>query len=199
MACGMNLELGLEGVRRVFRTSRAEEGVDVVDEVHLDVALLPVLPDSEMRDIVREMLREGGWSAREDGSIEKVFGSAVATLSPDGASVTLRVRAESTVSATGTAEVTNKRSESAADREAAERAERQLEGLAKKERERLAAENVKTLTREEPEMRAEVQRALNRTYRKALETRARRMGEVESLNERGDEAGSYEVTVVVKA
>lgn len=199
MACGMNLELGLEGVRRVFRSSRAEAGVDVVDEVHLDVALLPVLPDAEMRDLAREVLREGGWTAREDGSLEKSFGAAVATLSPDGASVTLRVRAASTVSATGSAEVTSTRSETAAEREAAERAKERLEEISKRERERLAAENVKTLTREEPALRAEVQRALNRTYRKALETRARQMGEVESLHERGDERGSYEVTVVVKA
>lgn len=199
MTCGMNLELGLEALRRVYRSSRAEQGVEVIDEVHLDVAVLPVLSDAAMREIVREVLRGDGWTQRDDGSLEKSFGDAVATLSPDASGVTLRVRTATTVSATGSAAVEKDTGERAAQREAERRAAEALKAVADKERERLSAENMKALTREEPTLRAEVQRALNRTYRRALEERARQMGEVESINERGDEGGSYEVTVVVKA
>lgn len=197
MTCGMTLELGLEGLRRVYKSS--SEGVDVVDEVHLDVAVLPVLPDGAMREIVREMLREGGWSARSDGSLEKTFGGAVATLSPDGAKVTVRVASASTVSAQVTVSTAADEKVSEAERAAELQAKERVKELARRERERLAAANVKTLTAQEPAVRAEVQRALNRTYRKALEERARQMGEVESIDERGQQGGSYEVTVVVKA
>ncbi len=182
MTCGMNLELGLEALRRVYRSSRAEQGVDVADEVHLDVAVLPVLSDAEMRAIVREILREGGWTQCPDGSLEKSFGDAMATLAPDASGVTLRVRSATTVSATGSAAVEKDGGEKAADREAAQRANAAVQALAEKERERLAAENMKALTREEPALRGEIQRALNRTYRKALEERARQMGEVESIS-----------------
>ncbi len=199
MTCGMTLELGLEGARRMFRTRSADEGVDVVDEVHLDVAVLPVLPDGEMREIVREMLREGGWGARQDGGLEKSFGGAVAVLSPDGAKITLRVAGATTVSASATVAVEPDEKDSKAERAAELQAKERVRVLAERERERLEAQNVKTLTAQEPMLRGEVQRALNRTYRKALETRARQMGDVESIAERGDEGGSYEVTVVVKA
>ena len=49
MTCGMNLELDLEALRRTHRTRSAEEGVVVEDEVHLGVALLPVLDDINAR------------------------------------------------------------------------------------------------------------------------------------------------------
>ncbi len=198
MTCGMNLELDLEALRRIYRTRSVEEGVEVEDEVHLGVALLPVLADDAMRAIVREMLRERGWTDAGDGSLEKGFGAAVATLSPDGRTVTLRAKGEAKVSASGRAAVAGD-DEAKAVSEAERAAREKVNELAKRERERLAVENLKELARQEPALRGEVQEALNRTYRRALEERARQMGELESIDERGGEGGTYEVTVVVKA
>lgn len=200
MTCGMNLELDLEALRRTYRTRSAEEGVAVEDEVHLGVALLPVLDDASMRSIVREMLRERGWRDADDGSLEKGFGDAVAVLSPDGTSIALRAKAAVTVTASGSAVVRNgSGAEAKADAEAERAAQEKLRELAAKERARLAAVNLEELVRQEPALRDEVQQSLNRTYRRALEQRARQMGEVESIDERGGEGGTYEVTVVVKA
>jgi len=62
-----------------------------------------------------------------------------------------------------------------------------------------ALKNLEELGRHEPALRKELQEALNRTYRRALEAKARELGEVESLQEQGRADGTYEVTVVVKA
>ena len=64
---------------------------------------------------------------------------------------------------------------------------------------KLALKNLEELGRHEPALRKELQEALNRTYRRALEAKARELGEVESLQEQGRADGTYEVTVVVKA
>ncbi len=200
MTCGMNLELDLEALRRTYRTRSAEEGVAVEDEVHLGVALLPVLDDASMRAIVREMLRERGWRDADDGSMQKSFGDAVAVLAPDGASIALRARGEGKVTASASAVVRDSEDgEARADQEADRVAREKLGELAAKERARLASANLDELVRQEPALREEVQQSLNRTYRRALEERARQMGEVESIDERGSDGGSYEVTVVVKA
>ncbi len=200
MTCGMNLELDLEALRRTYRTRSAEEGVAVEDEVHLGVALLPVLDDASMRSIVREMLRERGWRDVDDGSLQKGFGDAVAVLSPDGASIALRAKGSGKVTASASAAVRDgEGGEAKADREADRVAGEKLRELVAKERERLASANLDELVRQEPALREEVQQSLNRTYRRALEERARQMGEVESIDERGGEGGTYEVTVVVKA
>lgn len=199
MPCGMNLGLELEALRRVYRTRDLRDTVHVEDEVHLDVAVLPVLPDAAMRAILREALREGGWRDGADGTLEKSFGATTATLSADGTRVTLRVRGSADVAASGRAAVEGDGGEEGADREAERRAREAMERRSAEERQRLAGENVKELARQEPALRGEVQAALNRTYRRALEDRAKQLGELESVREREGENGSYEVTVVVKA
>ena len=199
MTCGMALGLELEALRRVYRTRELSDGVHVEDLVRLDVVLLPVLEDAAMRDALRAALREKGWTDGADGSMQKQLGEAVATLSPDGRSIGLRTVADATVTVEGRAVVEGEGGEKKADREAEKDAREKLAQRTEAERSRLAEKNLGEIARREPELRAEVQQALNRTYRLALEERARQLGEIESLQERGDTGGTYEVTVVVKA
>lgn len=205
MACGLNLELGWDGIGRVVRSKDATDTVHVEDAIRLDVRLLPILPEDAMKALLREQLREKGWIDQPDGTLVRVLeDGAEATLEADASAVTVRVKSARTVQTTVQVTVTNKdKTDAQVEKEAnaalAVAAADRLKGLSAQERERMEREHVKTLTAREPEVRAELQEALNRTYRKALEQRAREIGEVESLKESGDARGSYEVTIVVRA
>lgn len=195
----MNLGIEWEGVGQGLRTRDVTHTVHAEDTVTLAVRLLPILPEAALLEALREALREQGWTRQSDGAMVKAMGSATATLGPDGRSVA--IRAVASVSVTGRVTVRaapdagEETVEAALDREV----EQQTAALQARETARLAQATMAGLTAQEPEVRGELQQALNRTYRTALETRARELGELESVTENGDPRGSYEVTVVVKA
>jgi hypothetical protein len=197
----MLLDLEWEALGRSVRTRDLEATVHVEDRIAIPVRMLPVLQGDAMGATLREVLAAQGWEAQPDGSMTRVFGGVTATLDAGAATVTLGRSADATVTATGSAAVVEGDAvdEARAARAAEALAERVLAGQRAKVTARLEAENVAALTREEATVRAALQEALNRVYRKALEQRARELGEVESIDERGDVRGGYEVTVVVKA
>lgn len=196
MACEMNLDINWQPIRIVRRID-ASDSVSVEEEIHLAIRMLPLLEDAEMRQLLKHILKARGWTEAEDGSLSKDIDGALATLSADGKELRLRQAESAEVSTSATVRVD--RSKSRAEESAKKLLKEQLGALKDKEEGRLRGEALRKLTALEPELRAELQRALNQTYRRALEEKARRMGELESLQERGDEGGSYEVTVVVKA
>jgi hypothetical protein len=155
-----------------------------------------------MKDLLRETLRAQGWTEDAAGGLHRDLDGATASLSKDGASVTLKVASEAAVQARlqgSVAKGATEKEETAAVKELNQRAEEALERQRVQARERLEREQLRVLAGAEPELRAMLQEALNRTYREALERRARELGELESLQERGDARGDYEVTVVVRA
>ncbi len=194
----MNLEIALEPVRRVLRKD-ASDTVAAHDVVQLDVRVLPVLPNDGMVAILREQLRAGGWVDQPDGSLTLVLGDAVATLAPDGTSVEIRREVTRTVEVSRTATVRGSEDENKAESALDKQVRDELERSVAKERERMERENLARLTALEPDVREKLQEALNRTYRRALEERARQLGQLESMRESGDVKGTYEVTIVVKA
>lgn len=201
MTCGMLLDLEWEALGRAVRTRDLEAAVHVEDRIAIPVRMLPLLQGDVMGATLREVLAAQGWEAQPDGSMTRVFGGVTATLDAGATTVTLGRAADATVTATGSATAVegDGADEARAARAAEALAERALADQRAKVTARLEAENVAALTREEPTVRAALQEALNRVYRKALEQRARELGEVESIDERGDVRGGYEVTVVVKA
>jgi len=201
MTCGMLLDLEWEALGRSVRTRDLEAAVHVEDRVVIAVRMLPVLQGDAMGATLREVLREQGWEAQPDGTMTRVFEGVTATLDAGATSVTVSRAADERVSAKGSAVVQegDAADEARAKSVAQERAEKALEAKQAQARAKLEAENAAALTREEPAVRAALQEALNRVYRRALEERARQLGEVESIDERGDVRGGYEVTVVVKA
>jgi hypothetical protein len=201
MTCGMLLDLEWEALGRSVRTRDLEASVHVRDAVAIAVRMLPVLQGGAMGAALREVLAEQGWAAQPDGTMTRGFGGVLATLDAEAATVTVSRSAEATVTATGRATATagDESDEKRAAATAGEIAERLLAQRRTAATARLEAENVAVITREEPSVRAALQEALNRVYRRALEQRARELGEVESIDERGDVRGGYEVTVVVKA
>jgi hypothetical protein len=87
----------------------------------------------------------------------------------------------------------------AVDAQLDEEVRKKLERATAGERARLEQANLEALPPLERDLRAELQAALNRTYRRALEQRAQQLGEVEAVRETGDPRGSYEVTITVRA
>lgn len=197
----MLLDVEWEPLARTVRSDDLRDTVHVEDRVEIAVKMLPLLAGDAMGAALRDVLAAQGWEAQPDGTMTRTFGGVTASLDAGATTVTVTRVGEQAVKASGSARVEGegKREEAKAQAKADAAAERALE----KERERatkaLEAENAAALTREEPAVRAALQEALNRVYRRALEERARQLGEVESVDERGDVRGGYEVTVVVKA
>lgn len=198
MACGMDLRLQLEALRKVYKKN-LEDTVAVEDAIHIEVRLLPILSEDAMRALIREVLAEKGWTEGADGALVKTLGETVATLDAAGKTVTLKSKATATVSAEGRVRERDDRTEKESEKEASRLAEEKLAEEKKAAQTKLALKNLEELGRHEPALRKELQEALNRTYRRALEAKARELGEVESLQEQGRADGTYEVTVVVKA
>ncbi len=198
MTCGMLLDLEWEPLSRIVRSDNLTDTVHVEDRVEIAVRMLPLLAGDAMGATLKEVLATQGWETQADGSMTRVFGEATATLDAGATTVTLRRAGDVTVTASGSA-VVKDGDEKRALAKANTAAERALEQERKRAEAKIEADNAAALTKEEPAVRAALQEALNRVYRQALEERARQLGEVESVDERGDVRGGYEVTVVVKA
>lgn len=200
MVCGLNLQLGWDGLPLVERRTDARGEVHLEDASVIAVRLLPVLPPEAMRAVLRAVMIAQGWSeGGSEGVLVKTFGAVVATLAADGSAVEVRASARRTVTAgaTVTAAQGDDPTLVAARLQAA--AEESLTREQARVRSEARRELLAVLAAEEGAVRGDLQRALNGVYRTALERRAREIGEVESVREDGDRAGDYEVTVVVRA
>ncbi len=199
MPCGMNLELGWEGLGRIVRSKDRSQDVSAQDEIHVDVKLLPVLPEEQMRDILRRVLEADGWSKREDGSLTKNIDGVVAQLEPDGTKVVLRAVEKKTVTVSERRGFDKDTSDEEIDKQLDQGLSDQLKRATKAEEDALTRAAVAKLLGAEPSLREQLQTALNKVYREALEQRAKQLGQVEWVKEQGDPGGNYEVTLVVKA
>jgi hypothetical protein len=199
MACGMNLELGWEGLGRIVRSKDRSQDVSAQDEIHVDVKLLPVLPEEQMREILRRVLEADGWSKQEDGSLTKNIEGVVAQLEPDASRVVLRAVEKKTITITERRGFDKDTKDEDIDQQLDTGLDDQMNRAKKAQREALSRAVVTRLLGAEPSLREQVQTALNKVYREALEQRAKQLGSVEWVKEQGDPGGNYEVTLVVKA
>src|SRR5262249_8712283 len=97
MPCYSNLQLEWVPVRKVLRSLDLSGEVHAEQEIHLALTMLPILDEASLRALVREVLKERGWKQADDGSLSKKIGTAIATLSPDGAEVSLKQTADTIV------------------------------------------------------------------------------------------------------
>lgn len=199
MPCGMNLQLGWDGLPVVIRRADVTGTVHVEDLVEIGVKLLPILDLPAMRALLRDTLRAAGWTDAPDGSLSRDFGQVVARLNPEATAVEVRATVTASLSASASIEAAQRDDVAEAEARARALAEAELAQKREKAEEAARRESVARITAEERAVREALQRALNQVYRRALEDRARAMGEVESVRESGDPSGDYEVTVVVRA
>jgi hypothetical protein len=199
MACDMELQVGWAALRRSMRSIDVEGQVSTAHEVHLQVRVLPILDDVVMRQLLKQVLQERGWRENSDGSISKEVGEATATLSADGAEVTLSLKKDTKVVVSARVEVKKDSSESELQKAARSASAQALSSKKEQETQKQTEAALKELTSLEPQLRAQLQDALNQVYKRALEQKAAQMGNLESSLEKQEANGSYEVTVVVRA
>lgn len=199
MPCGMNLELGWEALGRIVRSKDQSKDVSASDEIHIDVKLLPIVNEAQMQTLLRKVLEADGWKKQTDGSLTKDVDGVVATLAPDTSEIVLRAKETKSVTVTQQGVFEKDTSEEEIEKSLEKQASTQLDAAAKREQERINREVVARLLGVEPAMRDQVQTALNKVYREALEQRAKELGNLEWVREQGSPDGSYEVTLVVKA
>jgi hypothetical protein len=163
----------------------ARADVEQSDQLCIDVALLPILGDEPMRQLLLSELEKDGWTTTADGGRTKTVASGVvATIDAAGRTVTVTMVAQRVVSAGG-----NTRADADAAAAAAAAA---------------AAVDVKRaattqLSRVEGDVRAAVEAAVQRVYVEALQQKARTLGHVESMQRREGDDGSVEITIKVRA
>lgn len=154
--------------------------VNETDCLELGVGLMGILPEDQMKAILREEMAKDGWTTQPDGSMTKTLDGIPMVLSPDACSVKVSRTAEAKVNARGQNE-----------RQADEELDRAEENAKKALGEKLAKE----LTALEPKLQAEMNEAVQRVYKEALTRKARSYGTVESVQEGAD----GEITIKVRA
>ena len=170
---------------RAYRVEWVTVGrnVSTRDEVTMDLALLGILPEGDMVQLLRDELARDGWTQQGDGSLAKSVGDAVVRLDPAGKRVTLELAAERKVTSTATTKA---------------QAEQGADAQAKGAEEQMKREIARKLASVEPDVRAALDAAVQRVYVEALKKKAAQMGRVESVQETRGEDGQYEVTIKVR-
>lgn len=159
--------------------------VEQSDRVLIDVALLPVVGDEAMRQMLLEELGRDGWVPAPAGGRHKDLGDGlVAVTSADGRTVTISATARRAVGGSGF-------SDAEADLVAARNAAAAADTVRREATERLA--------RVEGDVRATIEAATQRVYVEALQQKARSLGHVESLQRRDGDDGVVEITIKVRA
>ncbi len=164
--------------------STAQRQVSASDELCVDVALLPILGEDAMRELLRQELAKEGWQPGADGSREKILKPGlVATLARDGTRVSVSMTAERQVGGSGSSQSAAEHAAAAAAAAASAAVKRQA---------------TTTLAKAEGDVRAGLEAAIQRVYLEALQRKARSLGQVESVV-RGEAAdGSIEITIKVR-
>lgn len=184
------------------RTVNLDDEVSADDCIEIDIRLLPILDQKALEHLVREELEQRGWSKKEDGSLTKQFGEAIATLPAEGMTITLGIASETEVSVsateTGAAPDSDKAAQDAIEDQARAAAERKLVAAKDRAKRVMERRNADILISVEADLRKDVDDSINSVTKKALERRAASLGEIESVAEGRDADGGYELTITVK-
>jgi hypothetical protein len=162
------------------RTTRT---VTASDRLELKLSLLEILPEDEMKELLRAELARDGWQTTPNGRTSTEMDGTHVELAPDGKSVTVEAKGTRTVDGGG---VTAQAAAAAAE-QATPSAQNKLQ-----------KEITGRLARLEPDLRARVEQAVQRVYVEALKRKAATLGQVESLRETTLEDGTQEVTIKVR-
>jgi hypothetical protein len=161
----------------------ASRTVKSSDQITLQVGFLGILPEAEMRGLLRDELERDGWKGRSGGALATEIDGIAVELDADGKTVTARAAGERVVEG---------RAETAAA------AEQRAEGRVGQAERALTRELGQRLARAEPDLRAALEAAVQRVYVEALKRKAASFGAVESCSESTDADGTHEVRIVVR-
>ncbi len=160
----------------------ASRRITAEDEVSIDVALLGILSEEEMRSLLDAELIAEGWH-RKKGTLVRDFDGATAEIDAERKTVTIHVERTSEVTARGHTD---------------DEAKHKADAHAKQSKAQLDGQVVAEIAEAEAAVRESMQGALQKVYVTALEAKARKMGEVESIDRRENEDGELELIIKVK-
>ena len=190
---------------QVYHIALRESVVRVVrscDSVSYPISLTQLLPEEDMKALLRATLEADGWEPLKDkpNVLIQIHGEEQWTLDLDTMELTATLESESEVSAnvnvTGSAE-SERTAQEVAKRRLREKAEavgQSIEESGRRElQERVTAELAKG---EEDRMRA-MNEVLQRVYAEALKRKAGQLGEVLEVQEGTNQDGNYELVIRV--
>lgn len=153
------------------------------DRLDLDVGLLTILPEDQMRALLREELERDGWRREQDGSMSTEVEGTKVTLSPDGKTVSATKTVDANVGARGTDK---------------KNAEKELARAEEQTKAQLGEKVTKALAKVEGAVKPLVDAVVQRVYLEALKRKAASLGQLESVVETRGEGGELEVTIKVR-
>jgi hypothetical protein len=181
--------------------SSVNQSIHASDKATHKIDLEAVVPEGEMKDIVSKALEESGWtkSADNDRRYEKKLGDATLTWDLDKNVVEATVEASQDVQKE--VEVEGRAwSQEAAKQEAKrilEQKEQQVRDQIGAEEEALQRKLTQALEQGEQSRVREINEVLQKAYAEALKRKARRLGNILSVQESTSDKGEYELTITV--
>lgn len=174
------------------------EVVSADDRTVHQLDLRDILPEDQMKDLLRDALTERGFEENEDGHLERAEeGGEVMTVDLESLELTTELEAESEVSgkvdAWGDAE-----SRDTARRRAESSAQSQADAMLERGQKDVQSRVTQQLAEGESARLEEMNQVLQDVYSEALKRKAREMGDVVDQYEGTNQDGEYELVIKVE-
>jgi hypothetical protein len=157
--------------------------INAGDKVEIDVELLGIIAEGDMNSLLQQELAQDGWKRESDGTMVLEKDGVRAALDAECKKITVTLSKKREVMARGVSD---------------QDAKNALSGVAAAAEEALKKELVKELTKVEGDVRAGVDKAIQRVYVEALKKKAASIGTIEGMQESRREDGEYEITIRVR-
>ena len=176
------------------------EVVAADDKTIHQLDLRDVLPEEEMKDLLRARLIEQGFEQSEDDENKLVReGKTGETVSVDMETLELTAELEMEQEVSGTVDTWgDSHTRAAAKRQAEARAQQQADAMLERGQQKAQSEVSSRLAAGESDRLEEMNQVLQDVYSEALKRKARRLGDVIEEYEGTNEAGEYELVIKIE-
>lgn len=174
------------------------EVVSADDKTVHQLDLRDVLPEDEMKDLLRARLLEQGFEEQEDGKLVREDDSGE-TVTVDLATLELTAELELDSEVKGKVDSwADTESRAASKRQAEAKAQRQADALLERGQKEAQSKVSSQLAKGESARLEEMNQVLQDVYSEALKRKARRLGDVVEEYEGTNAAGEYELVIKIE-
>lgn len=157
--------------------------INAGDQIKIAVELMPIIAEGDMSSLLQQQLEADGWKRQSDGSMQLEQNGVRATIDKDCKEITVSLEKKREVMARGLSDAEAKKA---------------LDGVNTAAEEALKKELVRELTKAEGDIRANVDKAIQRVYVEALKKKAASIGTIEGMQESRRDDGEYEIVIRVR-
>lgn len=154
------------------------------DTLTLDIDMLSIVSDDEMKSLLKNKLKEDRWRVQSDGSLKSDFEGLTLELDDECRALKVTSQAKKKVQTQASTK---------------HEAQQNVRALAHSAQDALDGEVANRLMRSESKVREHLQASLQDVYLQALEIKAKRMGDVESVQRQQNDDGSVEIVIKIKS